>query len=261
MDSGPELNAQDVAQIISYPRVDSTNLELARLMSHDNVPPWTVVVADQQTAGRGRQGRTWVSEPGTGVWMSVLVELPQCPAPGWLPLVTGACLSATVQSITGVAVGLKWPNDVVIGERKLAGILIESVPDSDHFIVGVGVNGESSNYPGAIGMRELLPEGSVVDSRRMIITLVRELRRAVQSWESAGWSSEPLHRWYSDQCISIGSELVVSEPGQLEWAGVGVGVDSEGHLLVRETGTTNVRTVVAADVIHATIAPCTPRNS
>lgn len=261
MDSGTELNAQDVAQIISYPCVDSTNLELARLMSHHNVPPWTVVVADQQTAGRGRQGRTWVSEPGTGIWMSVLVALPDCPNASWLPLVAGACLAATVQSITGAAVGLKWPNDLVVGERKLAGILSESVPDSDHFILGMGVNWESTNYPGAIGMRELLPEGSVLDSQRVITTLVSELRRAVQSWESAGWSSEPLHRWYSDQCISIGSALVVSEPGQPEWAGVGVGVDSDGHLLVRETASGNVRTVVAADVIHATIAPCTPKNS
>src|SRR6202044_1415756 len=101
-----------------------------------------VLAAEEQTAGRGRGGRTWVSRPGASLTFSVLLRPVTVPpsSRGWLPLLTGVAVAAGVRSASGVAAGLKWPNDVLVGDRKLAGILAEQSTDGDTVVVGVGLN-------------------------------------------------------------------------------------------------------------------------
>lgn len=261
MESSEDRNAADVVKIISLDSVDSTNLELARLMSTSLVQPWTVIVAQEQTAGRGRQGRTWSSDHGAGMWASVLVELVDCPTPTWLPLITGMAVARATRELTGSDIGVKWPNDVMADGRKLAGILVESVPGTHQYIVGIGLNFTSSIYPGAVGLRELGPAGKTLGRDLVVNEVTHQLFNAVRAWGAGSWRTEQLERDYTSVCLSIGVELAITEPGGATWAGVGCGIDSEGHLLVREHNSEMLRTLIAADVVHATIAPCTQKNS
>lgn len=266
MDSPHDQNATDVVNIIALESVDSTNSELVRMSASGPIPAWTVVVAGEQTAGRGRLGRMWQSNPGAGMWASVIVDLDGCPDPQWLPLMAGLSLTTVVSEMTGADIGLKWPNDVIFGDRKLAGILTEALPGTARYIVGMGLNFDSDIYPGAVGIRELMPTDFVLHRDEIVLKVIQSLRDLMGSWRSAGWSTEVIREQYVRACVSVGAELVITEPtssesGSATWSGYGHGVDPAGHLVVREHESGSERTVIAADVVHATIATCTPKNS
>jgi BirA family transcriptional regulator, biotin operon repressor / biotin---[acetyl-CoA-carboxylase] ligase len=244
--------------------VDSTNNELHRLIESGTAVGWTTVIAGQQTAGRGRQGRTWQSDPGAGIWTSVLIDLEDCPEPSWLSLIAGLAIVRGVSKCGFVGAQLKWPNDVIAQGRKLAGILSEGVVGNPTYIVGMGINVFTDVYPGAIGLAELprsAGDESPCDPRLVFESVIRELVALIDSWQRASWDTGAIHSEYLVNCRSIGADLGITEPDGLTWTGTGVGVDSAGHLLVQETGSTRIRTVIAADVVHATIEPCTPKSS
>lgn len=121
----------------------STNTDLLR-MAEQGAPDWTLVVAGQQDEGRGRLGRTWVSAPGASLLLSLLVRPALPPADAAIiTLGTGACMASACLTACGVEVRCKWPNDLMVGDRKLGGILVESVVQADrlvHAVIGVGVN-------------------------------------------------------------------------------------------------------------------------
>jgi BirA family biotin operon repressor/biotin-[acetyl-CoA-carboxylase] ligase len=266
MDSTHEQNVTDVPQIITLESVDSTNAELHRMCDQGPVAAWTVVTAFHQSAGRGRQGRNWQSDPGAGLWVSVLVDLADCPQPQWLPLIAGLSLCNATRKFTESDVALKWPNDVIVGGRKLAGILTEALPkttrnEAGRYIVGMGLNFAPDVYPGAAGLRELIPVGAVLDRDEVLAEVIGSLRHLIGEWRADHWSTESIRAQYLRRCLSIGAELEITEPGAPRWSGTGMSIDSAGHLVVREHDTQIDRTVVAADVIHASIAPCTPKNS
>ncbi|HWS15327.1 MAG TPA: biotin--[acetyl-CoA-carboxylase] ligase, partial [Candidatus Methylomirabilis sp.] len=130
---------------------DSTN-RVAMEMAEHGAKHGTVVVADAQTAGRGRMGRRWESPPGKNLYVSMLLRppVPTVEAPQ-LSLVTGVALADAVEAM-GVSASLKWPNDLYLGERKAAGILAEMASDPDgvrHVVIGVGlnVNMEEADFP------------------------------------------------------------------------------------------------------------------
>lgn len=121
------------------PQTGSTNADLlaeARAGAAEGL----VLVAEEQTAGRGRLGRSWSAPPGAGLIFSVLLRPAGVPPTrlGWLPLLTGVAVASAVRDQTGLPASLKWPNDVLVGERKLAGILAEA--HGDAVVVGVGLN-------------------------------------------------------------------------------------------------------------------------
>jgi len=117
--------------------IDSTNLEALRLRE-GGAPVGTVVVADTQTAGRGRLGRRWDDVPGRCLLMSVLLEAPTH-APGLLTAAAALATAEAIEALVGVRVAIKWPNDLLAGERKLAGVLAEG-PAGGPLAVGIGVN-------------------------------------------------------------------------------------------------------------------------
>ena len=134
--------------------VASTGSTNADLLARGG-PEGQVLVAEEQTAGRGRSGRTWVSQPGASLTFSVLLRPASVPpsARGWLPLLTGVAVAAGVRSAAGVAARLKWPNDILVGDRKLAGILAEQSADGDAVVIGVGLNVATSEA-GAAGIAD-----------------------------------------------------------------------------------------------------------
>ena len=234
-----------------------------------------VLVAEHQTRGRGRQGRTWLSVPGAALTFSVLlrpVEVPPA-ARGWLPLLTGVALTRALRAITGVEAVLKWPNDVLAGGAKLAGILAEQAGDA--IVVGVGVNvgaapdGVPAARAGALAATSLAAHGASTDRGALLVGVLRELEHWYQRWaapvtapgsmpgtargsvpgtargdaEGSGLRAEYL-RW----CSTIGRDLRVQLPGDAQLAGVASGIDQAGRLVVQTA--TGAVPVSAGDVVH-----------
>lgn len=127
---------------VHHRRTDSTN-ERAKALARDGAPHGTLVTADEQSAGRGRHGRTWAARPGTALLMSVIVrELDERHV--MLPLATAVAVCEAAEACAPVRCAIKWPNDVWIGGRKLAGILVEGRPQAGWAVVGVGINVSSA---------------------------------------------------------------------------------------------------------------------
>lgn len=188
--------------------------------------------------------------------MSTLVNLPGCRATSWLPLLVGLAVQRVTSEIAQRQILVKWPNDVLFEDRKLAGILVEALPYDNVFIVGIGINLTSTVYPGAIGLQELAREST---REQLIEHVMGQVRVLIDQWQSQLWAPGDLAQEYVAACASIGAQVSVTESSGEVWSGVGVGLDAAGHLMVKAD--TDLRTVIAADVVHATIDPCTPKNS
>jgi BirA family biotin operon repressor/biotin-[acetyl-CoA-carboxylase] ligase len=140
--------------VVWFPEVTSTN-DAALRLADQGAPEGTLVGADMQTAGRGRHGRQWVSPSGAGVYLSLVLRPPQGGA-GLLTLAAGVAAAEGIREATGLVVTLKWPNDVYVGTRKLAGILAEagtSGPGVNFVVLGVGINLMPAAYPPEIAGR------------------------------------------------------------------------------------------------------------
>ncbi len=215
-------------------------------------PAGVVLVADEQTAGRGRLGRSWSAPAGSGLAVSVLLRPVVAPNRlGWLPLVTGLAVVDAVRDSARLAVGLKWPNDVVVGPdgRKLAGILAERVGGTDAVVVGVGLNvamtADQLPVPTATSLAlELAPaEPPAVDD--VLAALLARLGQRVGAW--AGGDDQAAE--YRAACVTLGRDVRVELPARGVLDGRAVDVDDTGRLLVDVGG--RVEPVAAGDVTEA----------
>ncbi|MCX6424376.1 MAG: biotin--[acetyl-CoA-carboxylase] ligase, partial [Actinobacteria bacterium] len=236
----------------------STNTELAAVLAGGPVPEGTCVVAEHQSAGKGRQGRVWESPSGAGLWLSVVIDIAAV-APvhrGLLPLAAGLAIADALSEITGLEVMLKWPNDIVIdgpardgspGPRKLGGVLIEA---ADQAIVGCGVNvsGAVTELPTPQATSLFLEGAPPVDRGRLLAAELSHLRRRVTQWR-AGLG---LFGDYRERCLSLGRSVQVLLPGGEVLVGVATAISPDGQLVVTDSQG-NTRSVAAGDVIHATI--------
>lgn len=241
---------------------ESTNADVVAL-ARAGAPGYSCVVAEEQTAGRGRLDRQWVSPRSGGVWMSVLVPMDRCDRARWtwLPLLTGLAARDAVVKLTGAAVHLKWPNDLVVDEmltdgtcalRKVGGVLSEQVAGMDVAIVGVGINvALSVDELPTLESTSLLLQGVDVAREDLVAQILIELQRRV---DQLCGGDHHLEEDYRAACTSFGREVRVALPGGDELRGTAKDVDADGALVVN-TPEGNHRTVTAGDVIHATIAP------
>ena len=146
--------AWGVPYVEAWATIGSTN-DRALELAAGGAPPFTVVVAEEQSRGRGRRGAAWHSPPGSGLWMSVVLPvlsvsqvLPPRPPPGYLPLLLGLAVAQAIEAATGaVAVGIKWPNDLMLGARKVAGILCESAGGAAVAGIGINVRAPRGGFP------------------------------------------------------------------------------------------------------------------
>ena len=219
----------------------------------------TVLVAETQTAGRGRLGRRWASPPRAGLTFSVLLRPDGVPAVllGWLPLLAGVAAVASVRAVTAVDATLKWPNDILVGERKLGGILAERAGAA--VVVGVGINVWQTRAdlpPDAAATSLALAAGAEVTGRglreRLLASLLDELGRRYESWRDQASPGDAdacgLRREYVRRCATLGREVTVTMPGTEPVTGTATGVDRAGRLEVSTTGGTVA--VTAGDVVH-----------
>jgi BirA family biotin operon repressor/biotin-[acetyl-CoA-carboxylase] ligase len=242
-------------QINLVAETGSTNVDLAEA-ARAGARPGTVLITDYQSAGRGRQGRTWTAPPGTSIAMSVLVQPNGVESPRWtwLPLLAGIAVADGVRAVVGLPAVLKWPNDVMLSGRKLAGILAERVetPSGPACVVGMGINVSlrSADLPTetatslAIAAAEA---GTDIPGRTAVIAAVlAELELLIRRWEVAGDNAAAVHG-YVERCDTIGRRVRV-ELGQRTVQGLAEGIDSDGRLLVRTDAGTEVLGV--GDVVH-----------
>ncbi|MFC5747033.1 biotin--[acetyl-CoA-carboxylase] ligase [Actinomadura rugatobispora] len=252
------------------PETGSTNADLAAA-SREGAPEGTVLATELQTAGRGRLGRPWAAPPRSGLMFSMLLR-PSVPAErlGWVPLLTGVAVAVAVRRMTAwseagagffaqegdredvaVDIRLKWPNDLLVGDRKLAGILGEMVDDA--VVVGVGLN---------VGLREdelpvptatsLAIEGAPLSDRAPLLrAILREFETWYREWTALGGDPETsgLRTAYKDLCVTLGQDVRVDLPGGGTLRGAAADVDDAGRLVVvsPEQGE---RAVGAGDVVH-----------
>jgi len=234
----------------------STNADLlARALAGE--PEGAVLAAEEQRAGRGRMGRTWTSPPRAALTFSLLLKPAVPPARlGWLPLLTGVAVAAAVTQVTGVETRLKWPNDLLAADAKLAGILAEAAGDA--VVVGIGLNVSTepaefpSPRPGALPATSLRAAGATAPSREDILLAILEgFERWYRAWQQAGGDPDRsgLRPEYTRLSATIGRTVRAELPGGQALSGPAVGVDSDGRLLVRVSSGSEVA-VAAGDVVH-----------
>jgi BirA family transcriptional regulator, biotin operon repressor / biotin---[acetyl-CoA-carboxylase] ligase len=227
----------------------STNADLLAA-ARDGAAEGLVLVAEAQTAGRGRMGRSWVSPPRTALTFSVLLRPARVPAPrrGWLPLLAGVAIASSLRATAPADAMLKWPNDVLAGGAKLAGILAEQAAGA--IVVGAGVNVSATpgELPGATSLALL--GASCLDRARLLAGMLAEIERWYLNWAGhagdAGVSG--LRAEYLLLCATLGRQVRVSMPGDRVVCGEAADVDHDGRLVVATAG--GPVPVTAGDVIH-----------
>jgi BirA family transcriptional regulator, biotin operon repressor / biotin---[acetyl-CoA-carboxylase] ligase len=231
----------------------STNADLlARATAGEDIDG-AVLIAEAQTAGRGRHGRSWSTPPGSQIALSAGVGVGAVPSEawGWLPLLTGVAVVDAVAEVAGVTAGLKWPNDVLVGSGKLAGILAEVAAPQPVVVVGLGLNVTEAPDPAATSLKLL---GATVDRAVLTEAVLRHLAARIGAWRAAGGADATLAADYRSRSVTIGNRVRASLPGDRTVSGVAADVDDMGRLRI-DTGD-EVLTVSAGDIAH--LRPANP---
>lgn len=246
----PELMPDLAVEVLDA--AASTNEEVAARAAQ-GATDGLVVVADHQTAGRGRVDRTWETPPGTAVTFSLLLR-PDAPTRTWpwLPLLTGYAVDKAMKG-NGLEAGVKWPNDVLIGEKKVAGILVERIetPEGPAAVVGVGVNVglTADELPVSTATSLELEMGRPVDRTDVLVEILNAVREAVDAWEMGGdQGGVRLHESYAAACVTVGRQVRVDLPDGEAIEGLAVEIDPTGRLVVESDGRRHA--VAAGDVVH-----------
>jgi BirA family biotin operon repressor/biotin-[acetyl-CoA-carboxylase] ligase len=246
------------AEISVAERTGSTNADLVA-RARTGAPEGLVRAAEEQTAGRGRMGRAWLSPPRAALTFSVLFR-PQGVPParlGWLPLLAGLATAGAVRQFSGLEAQLKWPNDVLIGQRKVAGILAEA--SGGAVVVGIGLNVSTTRAelpdtgPSSLKATSLLLEGSASLDRDVLLRQVLDdLERWYLGWRSVTRPGDPeesgLRAAYLRLCSTVGRDVRVELPAGQVTEGTAADVDADGRLVV--TGPAGAVAVGAGDVRH-----------
>ena len=236
--------------VVYYPETDSTNIRI-RHLGAEGAPHGTLAVADRQTAGRGRRGRTWESPGGSCIYMSILLRPDLAPekAP-MLTLVMACGVAEGIMECADVKVQIKWPNDIIVSGKKLAGILTEMSTQVDyinHVTVGVGINVNVQNFPEEIQTAtSLLSETGTQTKRAPVIAAVMKhfeenYKIFMQTEDMSG-----LMKKYSSLLVNQGREVLILEK-DAEYKAYAEGINQKGELVVRrEDGT--VENICAGEV-------------
>jgi BirA family transcriptional regulator, biotin operon repressor / biotin---[acetyl-CoA-carboxylase] ligase len=235
--------------LLYFESVGSTN-DIGDRLALSGAREGTTVLAGTQTAGRGRMGRTWFSPPGAGLYVSVIVRPGTAQPMALFTLVAGVALAEALRTTTGLPADIKWPNDIVLGRRKLCGILAEGSAirgSLQHVVVGVGVNLRSTAYPPEIADRATSVEAELGRPIERGVVLVESLAALVARYADlrASRFDAILKRWQTLSPSSSGAPVEWTAAGGAR-RGVTAGVDDEGALLVRAGD--SIERIIAGEV-------------
>lgn len=268
------ITSQSPWQVVDvHASIDSTNLEALRAPH-----PWHVVVAEHQSAGRGRMSRQWEAPPGTSVAVSCVVPVPADRAGdlGWLPLLAGLAMQQALADVAHVQCRLKWPNDVLAQEDsdvlaqqnsrdtghiddaagsdvpwlKLSGILCEMVAGAELVVIGAGLNIDQRRAELPVDTATSLALVGVDDTSRedVVVRYLGAVAELHKAWAGGGAGLETLRTAYRGACLTIGLEVDVYQPDGLVAHGTATGVDDAGRLVVAGPGGAVAH--AAGDVTH-----------
>jgi len=257
--AGEDLGPGVVVEVVD--RAASSQALVAE-RARAGAPAGLVVAVEEQTAGRGRLDRTWVTPRGAALTFSVLLR-PATPVETWpwVPLLTGYAVAKALRA-RGVPASVKWPNDVLVGDLKVAGILAELVatpagPAGAAVVVGIGLNvaqaADELPVPTATSLD--LASGSIAgapaDRTEVLLEVLAAVWEAVAAWEAGGEAgADRLRASYVAACATVGRRVRVDLPAGQALEGEATGVDAEGRLLVLADGGSEARAVAAGDVVH-----------
>lgn len=235
------------------PSTGSTNADL-RAHADDEAgwPHLSALLTEDQRAGRGRLDRTWIAPAGSALALSVLLRVAGVPAEqrGWIPLAAGVAMAEAVAAqLPGREVGVKWPNDVLVGDRKICGILAE-VSGPDAIVVGSGVNtamtAEELPVPTATSFAA---EGEGCDVDLLVAGYLARLDRAVAGLvEHGSAKASGLHAAVSARCVTLGRSVRATLPGGGEIVGEASAIGEDGGLVILADGVEH--RVSAGDIVH-----------
>lgn len=231
-------------QVLWYAEVGSTN-DVGAMLADRGGPEGTLVIADAQTAGRGRHGRAWASPPGAGLYMSIVMR-PSTQAIGLLTIAAGVALADGIQAATGLQPQLKWPNDVYVDGRKLAGILAEagtSTAGVQHVVLGCGINLMPAAYPPDVAARATSIEselGRPIDRGLLLVECLAALQVRYRELQSNAHAAI-IGRW-RDRAVSMFGRRIEWDVAGVTRHGVAEDIDETGALLVRD-GETRARVI------------------
>jgi len=237
--------------VLRFDSLPSTNTEAARQAAL-GAPEGLCVVAREQTAGRGRRQRSWVSPKDAGLYLSVVLR-PALEARHW-PLITLAAALAVRDALgeaCGLATDIKWPNDLLAGGRKLCGILAETAEGSRGraVVLGVGVNLRRGSFPAEISDTATSVEeqtGRAPDAERLLEALTRALARRYETLHARGGAAEILREWQRNSSYAHGRRVRVALAEE-SFEGITRGLDPDGALRV-ETDSGEIKLIRAGDV-------------
>jgi len=249
----PLLNTHDIGQVLHHFEVISSTNDHARELAEEGAGHGEVVIAESQTGGRGRRGRPWVSPPGLNAYFSVVLrpELPPARAPELTLLASVAICDALRQA--NVPAAIKWPNDVLAGERKIAGILTElaSEPERVHWAVvgiGVNVNAAATDFPPELrelATSVLIERGAPAPRALFVAACLTALEDWLDRHAEEGF--EPVRLAWRERSATLGRDVIVKTEGR-DIQGRAEDVDETGALLVRTEQ--RLERILSGDVVH-----------
>ncbi|MGI5900212.1 MAG: biotin--[acetyl-CoA-carboxylase] ligase [Christensenellales bacterium] len=224
---------------------DSTNLH-ARRLRDEGLLDMSCVLAQEQTSGRGRAGRSWLSAAGKGLYISIYsahgLEARLAP----LMALLAAVAVCEALSALGADAKIKWPNDIVIGPEKVCGILVEGGQGWSIAGIGINVSGEKSEYGGELAGKAASLNMCGVDATRPQV-LSRLLCSYKENYDALLRGGEGILEKYRSLCVNVGSDVMVHERDR-SYKARAVDVAADGALIVREAGEVQVKKVYAGDV-------------
>ena len=248
----PALNAAlhgtaFAGQLQHFPVIDSTNTYAVQ-QAQAGAPHGSVYLADEQTAGRGRGGHTWHSRIGDGLYVSILLR-PQLSAERglWLSLATGIAVQGAIKQVTGLAADIRWPNDILLPEKKCAGILVEASLQAarPYAVIGIGINVNHESFPpelAELATSLRIASGEQQDRGRMLVSLLQALETETAALQQG---AALLERFAAASTWARGKRVNVPEDGG--YTGITAGLDERGFLRVQDDNG-RIRTVLSGGV-------------
>lgn len=252
-----EKSAKVASRLESVASTESTNTDLIAAATANTAewPDFSVLVTAEQTAGRGRSGREWQAPAGSSLFVSVLLRPSAVPAThySWLPLIAGLAMSNAISGFAGSARAMvKWPNDVLIADKKVCGVLSELLGDLSGVVVGAGVNVFQSQEQLPVTTAtslaiESIDVGSLDD---LLAAFLTNLKRAYEEFIALAGElgGSDLHAAINAACSSINRDVRVVLPGDQEFFGRAIEIDGLGRLVVQNGNET--RAVSVGDIVH-----------
>lgn len=228
-----------------FETIDSTNLALERA-NRSELPELTAFIAAAQSAGQGRLGRNWVSEPGASISLSLLLRPVSQTQKGWLTLMMAGAVRQMVETFAPDAnPRIKWPNDVLTSERKLSGILARAI--GDEVILGVGINLKTQALAPetAIALEELGVDASFDD---VLLEVLTQFRARYENFQSDPvWAVENCANEFREFSSTLGSKVAALLPSGETIRGEAIDIDASGNLLIQND---RIHVISAGDIVH-----------